>query len=419
MSWNEPGRGNRDPWGGGGGSGNQGPPDLDEVINKVRGKLGGLLGSGGGSGSGRGSGDGGDAGGGGGAGISGKGIGLIAGVAFLVWMASGIYIIDEGFRGLELRFGEYQRTTGPGPHWRPPYPIGSVERVNVEERRVATVGYEVLAGDRRRKIDREALMLTRDENIVEVQIAVQYQVGESLDDARNYRFNFRDPDDSLRKVAESAVREVVGRSSLEFVLTEGRAAVAEEVFELASRAMLNYLTGLRVISVDIQDIQAPDEVQAAFEDVIMAREDAQRVINQATAYANQVIPEARGQSARVREDAEGFRARTVNEATGESERFLALLREYQRAPEVTRDRIYVDVIGDILERNRKILIDPEVGDPMLFLPLDRSGEPGSSSDSAARSFERDLLERRLPAAAGAASSGDARSRGDLRTRGVN
>jgi len=411
MSWNEPGRGNRDPWGGGG-SGNQGPPDLDEVINKVRGKLGGLLGGGSGGG-GR---DGGDAGG-GGAGISGKGIGVIAGLAFVVWMASGIYIIDEGFRGLELRFGEYQRTVGSGPHWRPPYPIGTIERVNVEERRVVTVGYEVLAGDRRRKIDREALMLTRDENIVEVQIAVQYQISELFEDARNYRFNFRDPDDALRKVAESAVREVVGRSSLEFVLTEGRAAVSEEVFLLASQAMENYRTGLRVISVDIQDIQAPDEVQSAFEDVIMAREDAQRVINQATAYANQVIPGARGQAARIREDAEGFRARVVNEAQGESERFLALLHEYQRAPEVTRDRIYVDAIGGILERNRKILIDPDVGDPMLFLPLDQSGS--RSSDSAARGLERELLERRMPAAAGAAGGADARSRGDLRTRGVN
>ena len=403
MSWNEPGRGNRDPWGGGG-SGNQGPPDLDEVIRKVRGSLGGLLGGRGGPGGRDGGGSGGNAPGGRG-GFSARGLGILAVLAVVVWLASGIYIIDEGFRGLEMRFGEYQRTTGPGPHWRPPYPIGAVERVNVEDRRVAPVGYEVLAGDRRRKIEQEALMLTQDENIVEVQLAVQYQVG----DARDYRFNFRDPDQSLRSVAESSVREVVGRSSLDFVLTEGRAAVAQEVFDLTSRAMDEYQTGLLVLSVDIQDIQAPDEVQPAFEDVIMAREDAQRVINQAVAYANQVVPEARGQSVRIREDAEGYRARVVNEAEGESDRFLALLQEYRQSPDVTRERLYVDAIASILERNRKVLIDPDAGDPLLYLPLDRSASGSGSEQSA---FQRELMERALPATG--AVSNDLRSRGDLR-----
>ena len=413
MSWNEPGRGNRDPWGGGG-SGNQGPPDLDEVIKKVRGKLGGLFG---GKGSSGGNGNGGipggsDQGDGGGGGISATGIAIIVGVAFLVWMASGIYIVDEGHRGLELRFGEYQRTTTPGPHWRPPYPIGSVEKVNVEERRVASVGYEVMAGERRRKIEREALMLTRDENIVEVQLAVQYQVG----DPRDYRFNFRDPDNSLKQVAESSIREVVGRANLEFVLTEGRAEVAEEVFELVSQSMDNYRTGLQVVSVDMQDVQAPDEVQDAFEDVIMAREDAQRLINQANAYANQVIPEARGQSARIREDAEGYRARVTNEADGESMRFVALLREYQQAPEVTRDRIYVDTIAEILEQNRKILIDSDAGDPLLYLPIDQL-QRGRGDTGNVRPLDRDILERRTPTAE--PGSGDARARGDLRSRRAN
>ncbi|MCP1675014.1 membrane protease subunit HflK [Natronocella acetinitrilica] len=416
MSWNEPGRGNRDPWGGGG-SGNQGPPDLDEVIKKVRGKLGGLFGGKGSSGGGNGgfggeNGNGSDQGG-GGAGISGTGIAIIIGVAFLVWMASGIYIVDEGHRGLELRFGQYQQTTTPGPHWRPPYPIGSVEKVNVEERRVAPVGYELMGGDRRRKIEREALMLTRDENIVEVQLAVQYQVG----DPRLYRFNFRDPDESLKQVAESSVREVVGRSNLEFVLTEGRAEVAEEVFELVSAAMDNYGTGLTVVSVDMQDIQAPDEVQEAFEDVIMAREDAQRVINQANAYANQVVPEARGRSARIREDAEGYRARVTNEADGESTRFVALLREYERAPEVTRGRIYLDTMAEILERNRKVLIDSDAGDPLLYLPMDQLQRGRQTDGGSVRPLDRDVLERRVPAAG--ATSSDARSRGDLRSRGAN
>lgn len=415
MSWNEPGRGNRDPWGGGG-SGNQGPPDLDEVIRKVRGKLGSLLGGkkpAGGNGGFRGgdSGDGGDSGG---SGLSAMGIGIIVGIALLIWLASGIYIVEEGHRGLELRFGEYQRTTMPGPHWRPPYPIGSVEKVDVEARRVIPVGYQIMPGDRRQKVEREALMLTRDENIVDIQLAVQYKVG----DPRAYRFNFSMPDESLKQMAESSLREVVGRSTLEFVLTEGRAEVAEEVFELVSAAMDEYGTGLRVVSVDMQDVQAPDEVQGAFEDVIMAREDAQRVINEANAYANQVIPEARGRSARVREDAEGYRARVTNESEGESTRFLALLREYEEAPEVTRNRIYLDTMAEILANNQKVFLDGGAGDPLLYLPLDQL-QRGRGGEGSVGQLDRDVLERRAPSASSSSGGSDARSRGDLRSRGAN
>ncbi len=407
MSWNEPGRGNRDPWGGGG-SGNQGPPDLDEVIKKLRGKLGGVLG---GKGNGGDGGDSGGSGGGGGASISGTGIAVIVGVILLIWLASGIYIVDEGNRGLELRFGQYHRTTTPGPHWHPPYPIGTVERVNVEDVRVAEVGYQSSAGDRRQKIPREALMLTQDENIIDVQLAVQYRVREPM----LYQFNFRDPDRTLHQVTESALREVVGQRRMDFVLTEGRTEVAEEVYRLLTETMDRYATGLEIITVDVQDVQPPEPVQGAFEDAIMAREDEQRVINQANAYRNELVARARGEAAEIREQAMGYRFRVVADAEGESARFTALVQEYQRAPDVTRQRLFLDTMSDILGRSSKVLIDPSAGDPLLYLPLDklRDGRQSSSaSDGGDARLDPDVLNRRI-STSGAA---DSRARGDLRSR---
>lgn len=414
MSWNEPGRGNRDPWGS---SGNQGPPDLDEVVKKLRGKFGGLFG---GRGNGDGGGNGADGGdGGGSSGLGGAGIGIIVGIVGLVWLASGIYIIDEGFRGVELRFGAYTRTTTPGPHWHPPYPIGSVERVNTEQRRVAEIGYQSVSGDRTQKVAREALMLTQDENIVDVRLAVQYQVS----DPRDYRFNFRDPDNSLKQVAESALREVVGKRRLDFVLTEGRTEVAEETRRVISETLDRYEAGLIVVSVDIQDVQPPEQVQSAFEDAIMAREDEQRKINQANAYRNEILPRAQGEAARIREEAEGYRQQVVALAEGESARFMALLQEYDRSPEVTRERLYLDAMAEILGRSSKVLIDSSAGDPLLYLPLDRlrDGRSGASNDGASNdSLDRDVLNRRLGTGVSDSSSraGD-RGRGDLRSRGSN
>lgn len=409
MSWNEPGRGNRDPWGS---SGNQGPPDLDEVVKKLRGKFGGLFGGGNGSG-----GEG-DSGSGGGPGMGTAGIGIIVGIVGLVWLASGIYIIDEGFRGVELRFGAYTRTTTPGPHWHPPYPIGSVERVNVEQRRVAEIGYQTTAGDRAQKVAREALMLTQDENIVDVRLAVQYQVN----DPRNFRFNFRDPDNTLKQVAESALREVVGKRRLDFVLTEGRTEVAQQTRRVLSEALDRYQAGLEVVSVDIQDVQPPEQVQGAFEDAIMAREDEQRKINQANAYRNEILPRAQGEAARIREEAEGYRQQVVALAEGESDRFMALLREYEQAPEVTRERLYLDAMSEILGRSSKVLIDSSSGDPLLYLPLDRlrDGSGRARSDGAGNALDSDVLNRRLGTGAGQSpGSATDRGRGDLRSRGGN
>lgn len=409
MSWNEPGRGNRDPWGG---SGNQGPPDLDEVIKNVKGKFGGLFGGKGGSGgngNGQGSGDEGS----GPPGVSGTAIGAIIGVAVLVWLASGIYIVDEGWRGVEKRFGAYHQTTMPGPHWRPPRPIGTVERVNVEEVRVSEIGYQTGGGDRRRHVPREALMLTQDENIVDVQLAVQYQV----EDPAKYVFNFREPDQSLKDVTESALRETVGKRRMDFVLTEGRTEVAQETRRLLSEAMEAYGTGLRVVSVDMQDVQPPEEVQDAFEDAIMAREDEQRKINQANAYRNEVIPRAQGEAARVREEAQGYREQVVAEAEGESARFLSVLREYERAPEVTRARLYLNTVSDIYSRSQKIYMTGDAADSLLYLPLDRMGDGQSrrNADRDTGQLDPDILDRRLTTQE-RQQSGNARSRGDLRSR---
>ena len=410
MSWNEPGRGNRDPWGG---SGNQGPPDLDEVIKNVKGKFGGLFGGKGGQSGGNGQG-GDDGGSGGPSGISGAAIGGVIGVALLVWLASGIYIVDEGHRGVEKRFGAFHRTTMPGPHWRPPQPIGSVERVNVEEIRVSEIGYQTGGGNQRRHVPREALMLTQDENIVDVQLAVQYQV----EDPAAFVFNFRDPEQTIKDMSESALRETVGKRRMDFVLTEGRTEVAQETRRLVSEAMESYQTGLRVVSVDMQDVQPPEEVQPAFEDAIMAREDEQRKINQANAYRNEIIPRAQGESARIREEAEGYRQQAIAEAEGESARFLALLQEYSQAPEVTRTRIYLDAVSDIYSRSRKIFMTGDAADSLLYLPLDGMSRPRVDGDGQRDTgrLDPDILDRRLSTSQSGAQDGGARSRGDLRSR---
>jgi len=346
-------------------------------------------------------------------GMSATAIGGIIGVAVLVWLASGIFIVDEGWRGVEKRFGAYHQTKMPGPHWRPPRPIGTVEHVNVEQVRVQEIGYMTGGGDRRQHVAREALMLTQDENIVDVQLAVQYQV----EDPAAYVFNFRDPDQSLKDVTESALRETVGKRRMDFVLTEGRTEVAQETRRLLSEAMESYGTGLRVVSVDMQDVQPPEEVQGAFEDAIMAREDEQRKINRANAYRNEIIPRAQGESARIREEAEGYRQQAIAEAEGQSARFLALLQEYGQAPEVTRQRIYLDVISEIYGRSQKVYMTGDASDSLLYLPLDRAGAPrvDGAQGRDTGELDPDVLDRRLRPQDGQ-PSGDARSRGNLRSR---
>jgi len=393
MAWNEPGGGSRDPWSGGGRE--QGPPDLDEVIRKLSDKFGALLGGrrGGSDGS-----------GGGGSGSGFAGIGLVVGVIALIgWLIASIYIVDEGKRGVVLRFGRYLETTMPGPHLRL-FPIDRVEIVNIEERRFKEIGYRSGGGSARqpavRTMPKEALMLTQDENIVDVRLAVQYQI----EDPRAYLFNVLDSESVLVQVVESAARETVGKSTMDFVLTEGRSSIVADIKTLSQRILDSYGpnenspgAGLKIITVVLQDVQPPEEVQDAFADAIKAREDEQRLKNEAEAYANEVIPKARGQSARRLEEAKAYRVQVIAEAQGEASRFEQLLVAYQKAPEVTRTRLYVDTLEAVLSRTSKVLVDLNGANNLLYLPLDRLLKPLEASGSGARTGGSSVLSEALPA----------------------
>ncbi|NIR30787.1 MAG: FtsH protease activity modulator HflK [Gammaproteobacteria bacterium] len=354
MAWNQPGgNGGRDPWGNRGGQ--QGPPDLDEVLKKLQAALGRIFGGGGRS-----------AGGGfrlGGGGA--KGIGLIALVLAVIWGLAGIYIVDPPEQGVVLRFGEYVRTVGPGPHWLP-YLVEDAEKVNVELVRSQDIGFR-RAGGGTSSVPNEALMLTEDENIVDVQFTVQYRVK----DPAKYLFNVQEPDMTLRQATESAVREIVGKNKMDFVLTEGRSAVAARAEELIQGILDRYGTGLQVTSVNMQSAQPPKEVQAAFADAVKAREDEERFKNEARAYAADIIPKARGDADAIRERALAYKERVVAEAEGRTDRFLKLLREYAKAPEVTRDRLYLEAVEAVLARSSKVLVDLEGGNNLIYLPLDK------------------------------------------------
>ncbi len=364
MAWNEPGgSGNKDPWGNRPDN-EQGPPDLDEILKKFQDKLNGLLGGKGGGGDGE-TPSGGAGGVGGGSTVAAGGI---IGVLLVVWLLSGIYIVDPAERGVVTRFGKYVETTEPGPHWHLPYPIGAVEIVDVDQIRNIEIGYRSTTAAREiSSVPQEALMLTQDENIVDIKFAVQYQVK----DAKDYLFNVRDPDGTLRQATESAVREAVGKSKMDFVLTQGQSEIADRTEQLLQQILDNYKSGLLVTSVNVQSAQPPQEVKGAFEDAIKAREDQQRLINDAEAYANDIIPKARGNAARQLEEANGYKARVIAQAEGESSRFLQLLTEYQKAPEVTRERLYLDTVESILSKTSKVVVDVEGGNNLLYLPLDR------------------------------------------------
>lgn len=354
MAWNEPG-GGKDPWGGRGGD--QGPPDLDEIVRKMQDKMGGLFG--------------GRKGGGGTRGGNGGGrfaLGLIVAAAVIAWLAFGIYIVQEGKRGVVLRFGQFSEITMPGPHWHIPFPIEQVQIVDVGQRRFVEVGYRSGAGGSGQvSVPREALMLTRDENIVDIRIAVQYQVK----DPREYLFNVRDPDLTLKQATESAIREVIGKSNMDFVLTEGRTEVASQTKELIQRILDQYQAGILITTVNLQDAQPPEEVQGAFADAIRAREDEVRQKNEAEAYANDVVPRARGAAARVLEEASGYQLSVIARAEGESSRFDQLLAEYVKAPEVTRKRLYLDTMQRVMANSGKVTVDVSKGNNLLYLPLDQ------------------------------------------------
>ena len=399
MAWNEPGGSkDKDPWGNR--DQNQGPPDLDDVVRKMQEKLGGLFGgkgkkdsgSGGGSGPSRGS-------------VAGM-LGIVVVVAAVWLVYDSIHIIQPAERGVVLRLGKYVHTMQPGLNMTWPRPIAYVERVDVDQIRNEEIGYRS-AMSRSAKggtVPTEALMLTRDENIIDVQFAVQYRVKSAPD----YLFNVQDPNLTLREATESAIREVVGKSTMDFVLTEGRSDIVFRGQELIQETLDRYQTGLVVTSVNMQDAQPPAEVQHAFDDAVKAREDEQRLINEAEAYSNDVLPKARGAAARMIEEANAYKASVIAKAEGESQRFDRVLTEYQKSPEVTRKRLYLETMESVLAKSSKVVIDVEGGNNMMFLPLDRligqagrdrplTADPssfGSTLDSALDSAKQTIQRER-------------------------
>jgi len=340
-----------------------GPPDLDQVWRDLNQKLGSIFGKGSGRGQRPNSGP----------GISGPtprqskiGLGVIAAALLALWLASGFFIVQEGQVAVITQFGKYKGTAQAGFQWRIPYPIQNHEIVNVSQLRTFEVGFR---GNARNKVLPEALMLTDDENIVDVQFVVQYRL--KADGAPNYLFKTRDPDESVRQAAQTAMREVVGGKSMDFVLYEGRTAVAADVLKLMQQILDRYQTGIQVSSVAIQNVQPPEQVLAAFDDAVKAGQDRERQINEGQAYANQVIPMARGQASRMTEQAEGYRAKVIGDATGDAARFTSVLNEYRKAPQVLRERMYLETMQQIYSRASKVLVDTNGSNNLLYLPLDK------------------------------------------------
>ena len=354
MAWNETPDGdkNKDPWGK---NGNQGPPDLDEIVQKMQKGIGGIFGNK----------------------PSKKDNNstfsfLIIIVLLILWLVFDMtYLIDQQQRGVVLRFGKHVSTLDPGLNIRLPRPIEKVRKVNVGQVR---------------SITHKATMLTQDENIVDVEVAVQWRIGSATD----FLFNVYEPFPTLRQVTESAVREVIGKSELDFVLTEGRSEIAQQIQILIQDVLDDYESGVYISSVEMQPAKPPEEVKAAFDDAIKAREDEQRLVNEAEAYRNDVIPKARGAAARLREESNGYKARVIARAEGEASRFEQLLAEYKRAPKVTRERLYLDAIESVFSSTSKVLIDNENGNSLMYLPIDRliNKEVNKSSDSTLNVIER-------------------------------
>jgi modulator of FtsH protease HflK len=344
--------------------GDEGPPDLDEVWRDFNNKLGSLFGRRG----------------------NGNGrpnpnsvpsappsprrlrIGIVLAIVVLIvlWLSSGFYIVQEGQVAVVTQFGKYKETASPGFQWRLPYPIQNQTLVNISQLRTFEVGFR---GSARNKVLPEALMLTTDENIVDMQFVVQYRL--RADGAPDYLFSMRDPDDAVRQAAETAMREIVGKQTMDFVLYEGRTQVATEVQALMQQILDRYHSGIQISTVAIQNVQPPEQVQAAFDDAVKAGQDRERQINEGQAYANQVVPMASGQASRMIEQAEGYKAKVVGDATGDAARFNAVLGEYTKAPQIMRDRLYLDAMQDIYGNASKVLVDTHGGNNMIYLPLDK------------------------------------------------
>jgi len=347
-----------------GGNGNKkpedGPPDLDQLWRDFNQRVSRLFGKRGGGGSDNGDGNfnRGDIKG------AGIGVGVIAVIVAFLWLASGFFIVQEGQTAVVMTFGKYSHTTLPGFNWRWPYPVQSHEIVNVSQVRTAEIGYRSNAKNKQLK---EALMLTDDENIIDIQFAVQYK----LKNAAEWLFNNRDQDETVRQVAETAIREIVGRSKMDFVLYEGREKVALDVGQLMQQILDRYKSGVQITNVTMQGVQPPEQVQAAFDDAVKAGQDRERQKNEGQAYANDVIPKASGAASRLLEEAEPTVRGIVANAEGDGARFKQVLEEYQKAPAVTRDRMYLETMQQIFTNTTKVMVDAKSGNNLLYLPLDK------------------------------------------------
>ena len=305
------------------------------------------------------------------------GAGLLVALVLVVWFASGFYIVDEGRRGVVTRFGKYTETTLPGPRWHLPFPVEAVEVVDFSQVRTLEIGYR---GSTASKNAKEATMLTEDENIIDIQFAVQYNLNQgNPNSAEWYLFNNRRPDEMVRFVAESSMREVVGRAKMDFALYEGREQIASQTRDLMQKAMDLYRTGVYIQKVTLQSVQPPDKVQAAFDDAVKAAQDRVRLVNEGQAYANDVIPRARGMASRLMEEANGYNIEVTQRAEGDASRFKSILTEYSRAPGVTRDRLYIDMMQSVLGNSSKVLIDQKSGSNLLNLPLEKLMQGASAS----------------------------------------
>jgi len=392
MAWNDPQWGNN-----GNRNKNSGPPDLDELWRRLNQRLNGMFGNrntegGGGFSS-------------GGAG-GGNLLGLLLGALFLVWVASGFYIVDTGQRGVVLRFGKYIETTEPGPRWHLPWPIESREIVNIDQVRTVEIGYR---NNVKSKVLRESLMLTDDENIIDLQFAVQY----ILKDPEEFLFVNRAPEDTVLQVAETAMREIVGKNKMDFVLYEGRAEIATRAKVLMQQILDRYKTGISISQVTLQNIQPPEQVQAAFDDAVKAGQDRERLKNEAEAYSNDVVPRASGLASRLKEEAAGYKQAVIANAEGEASRFSQIVTEYQKAPQVTRQRMYLDTMQTVMNNTSKVVVDQKGGNSLLYLPFDKlqqiANQPSSGASDA-------LLQPPVAATPTPPAPVDLRSRDALRSR---
>jgi membrane protease subunit HflK len=392
MSLNDP------QWGKGGGK-NQGPPDLDELMRNFNQKIGALFGRKG-------------AGGNGGTprapgfGQFGGGAGILAGLIVTVWLASGFYIVDASQRGMVLRFGKFVEETQPGPRWHLPYPIETAEIVNLSQVRTIEIGSR---NGGKSKVPKESLMLTDDANIIDIQFAVQYIVK----DPKEYLFENRSPDESVLQAAETAIREIVGKHTMDLVLYEGRAQVTDEAQKLMQEILDRYHTGISISKVTMQNAQPPEQVQAAFDDAVKAGQDRERLKNEGQAYAKDVVPKAEGAAARLKQEADGYKQRVIERAEGDASRFRQIVAEYNKAPAVTRERLYIDAMQEIMSNTSKVLVDQKGGNNLLYLPLDKLMQiagpvAGAAVDAMNKPADPSPGSEQLPSAS--------RSRDALRSR---